>query len=133
MIPFLVVGVGVTVTGLVTLGAADDKTVGVFFIIFGVVWSIISFTVFFQMLKGLIKGKKQADVTPLTAEYPKAEYPKTEYPDVSRTSQSSQPFKPFQASQPSEPEFDPAFFQPAKSNIEDDDEDYKRMKRKGYE
>ena len=133
MIPFLVVGVGITVTGLVTLGAADDKTVGVFFIIFGIVWSIISFTVFFQMLKGLIKGKKQDDVTPLTAEYPKAEYPKAEYPDVSSTSQSSQPFKPFQASQPSEPEFDPAFFQPAKSNIEDDDEDYKRMKRKGYE
>ena len=108
---------------------------GIFTIIFGVVWSIISFTVFFQTVKGLIKGKKTADVTPLTAEYPKAEYPKAEYPkadypDVSGTSQPVQPAQPFQ---PSEPEFDPAFFQSAKSDIEDDDEDYKRMKRRGYE
>lgn len=105
---------------------------GVYFIIFGLVWSLISFTMFFQMLKGLIKDKNKADGTPLTAEYPKAEYPKAEYPkaeypDVSSVSQSGQPF------QASQPEFDPAFFQSAKSDIEDDDEDYKRMKRKGYE
>ena len=135
IIPFLVAGVGITVTGLVTLGSANDTMMGIFTIIFGVVWSIISFTVFFQAVKGLIKGKKKADVTPLTAEYPKAEYPKAEYPkadypDISGTSQTNQPAQPFQ---PSEPEFDPAFFQSAKSDIEDDDEDYKRMKRRGYE
>ena len=132
IIPFLIVGVSITVTGLVTLGAANDSVMGIFTIIFGIAWSIISFTVFFQTVKGLIKGKKKADVTPLTAEYPKAEYPKAEYPkadypDVSGTSQPAQTF------QPGEPEFDPAFFQSAKSDIEDDDEDYKRMKRKGYE
>ena len=31
------------------------------------------------------------------------------------------------------PEFDPVFFNDAKSSIEDDDEDYKRMKRQGFE
>lgn len=132
IIPFLIVGVSITVTGLVTLGAANDSVMGIFTIIFGIAWSIISFTVFFQTVKGLIKGKKKADVTPLTSEYPKAEnpkaeYPKADYPDVSGTSQPAQTF------QPGEPEFDPAFFQSAKSDIEDDDEDYKRMKRKGYE
>ena len=135
MIPFLLVGVGVTVTGLIALGAAEDHMVGIFFTLFGIVWSLISFAMFFQMLKTFIKGKKKADVTPLTAEYPKAEYPKAEYPkadypDISGTSQTNQPAQPFQ---PSQTEFDPTFFQPAKSDIEDDDEDYKRMKRKGYE
>ena len=135
MVPFLVVGVGVTVVGLVTLKSAGDNTVGIFFILFGVVWSLISFAMFFQMVKTLIKGKKKADDTPLTAEYPKAEfpkaeYPKAEYPDTSSVGRSGQSAQPFQASGP---EFDSAFFQPAKSNIEDDDEDYKRMKRKGYE
>lgn len=138
MIPFIVAGVGITITGLVTLKSSGGGFAGIYFIIFGLIWSFIIFTMFFKTLKSLIKGKKKADATPLTAEYPKAEYPnaeypKAEYPDVSSTSQAGQPFKPFQTSQPSEPEFDPAFFQPAKSNIEDDDEDYKRMKRKGYE
>ena len=133
LIPFLIVGVGITVAGLVTFRSSGGGFSGIYFIVFGIIWSAISFYTFFKMVKSLIKGNKKADVTPLTAEYPKAEYPKAEYPDVSSTSQAGQPFKPFQASQPSEPEFDPAFFQPAKSNIEDDDEDYKRMKRKGYE
>ena len=30
-------------------------------------------------------------------------------------------------------EFDSRFFESSKSDIEDDDEDYKRMKRKGFE
>ena len=63
---------------------------------------------------------------PLTAEYPKAEYPKAEYPDV-------QPVVPNNAPPASEPEFDPTFFGSAKSDYESDDEDYKRMKRQGYE
>ena len=41
------------------------------------------------------------------------------------------PFVPLPSSQ--ETEFDPVFFNDSKSNIEDDDEDYKRMKRQGFE
>jgi len=32
-----------------------------------------------------------------------------------------------------QPEFDPQFFGSAKSDYESDDEDYRRMKRKGFE
>jgi hypothetical protein len=47
---------------------------------------------------------------------------------------SKTPAPPVMSSQPEiKQEFDPQFFQPAKSSIEEDDEDYKRMKRQGFE
>ena len=54
--------------------------------------------------------------------------------DASNASESSSaapssPFVPLNE----QPEFDSRFFESPKSNIEDDDEDYKRMKRRGYE
>ena len=125
MIPFLITGVGITVVGLATIKNADSN-IGIFFIGFGILWSALSFYMFFKTIKNLVKSKNKADVTPLTAEYPKAEYPKAEYPNAEYPSAPAQPQAP-------QAEFDPQFFQPAKSNIEDDDEEYKRMKRKGYE
>ncbi len=44
-------------------------------------------------------------------------------------SENPSPFVPLKE----EPEFDPQFFNSPKSSIEDDDEDYKRMKRRGFE
>ena len=68
------------------------------------------------MTAAFVKAKKQAeDSSPLTAEYP----------DNAKQSTFT--------SSPDRTEFDPAFFNNPKSNIEDDDEDYKRMKRKGFE
>ena len=125
MITFLITGVGITVVGLAAFNKADSN-MGIFFIGFGVLWSVMSFYMFFRTIKNLIKSKNKAEVTPLTAEYPKAEYPKAEYPNAEYPSAPAQP-------QQTQAEFDPQFFQPAKSNIEDDDEEYKRMKRKGYE
>ena len=125
IIPFLITGVGITVVGLATYNNADSN-MGIFFIGFGVLWSVLSFYLFFKTIKNLVKSKNKADATPLTAEYPKAEYPKAEYPNAEYPSAPARPQEP-------QAEFDPQFFQPAKSNIEDDDEEYKRMKRKGFE
>lgn len=123
LIPFILVGIGVLTGGLSLL--KTDRNGGIFMIIFGAVWLLISLTAAFKMLSAMRQGRKEAG-DPLTAEYPKAEYPKAEYPDV-------QPVVPNNVPAASEPEFDPTFFGSAKSDYESDDEDYKRMKRKGFE
>lgn len=120
-VPFTVVGLILTAAGFGTASSSDRFT-GIFMIIFGLVWTIISVFTLIKMVTSFAKADKEANAAPLTAEYPKAEYP-----DV----------KPVNTTPPApsvnQTEFDPQFFNNAKSNIEDDDEDYKRMKRKGFE
>ena len=140
MIPFLITGVGLIIGGIVLLSNVDQG-VGGFMLIFGIIWSALSALMFFKTLSALFKAKSRDVTAPLTAEYPKAEYPKADYPDASPFADNdpvssftppqdtASPFVPLK----DQTEFDPCFFEPAKSNIEDDDEDYKRMKRKGYE
>ena len=90
-------------------------------LIFGVIWTIISFFTLVKMTASFIKAKKQTeDHVPLTAEYP----------DMNTVNNSTQNTV---TSAPDQTEFDPRFFNNPKSSIEDDDEDYKRMKRKGFE
>ncbi len=88
------------------------------------------------------------------ANYPQADIPDADYPDIDKDYSSvvPNPFVPLNSrpapsdnkpDQPApsspfvplkdKPEFDPQFFGSAKSDIEEDDEDYKRMKRKGFE
>ena len=55
-----------------------------------------------------------------------AEYPKAEYPDMNPVTQAS-------ARPTEQTEFDPQFFDSARSDYDSDDDDYKRMKRKGFE
>lgn len=127
IIPFILIGIGVTAGGASMLNkAGGDRMGGIFMIGFGIVWTIISLSALIGTLNTAAKAKKMSMNDPLTAEYPKAEYPKAEYPDV-------QPVVPNNAPPASEPEFDPTFFGSAKSDYESDDEDYKRMKRQGYE
>jgi len=123
VIPFVLVGIGVLTGGLSLI--KTDRNGGIFMIIFGAVWLLISLTTMMKMFTAMRKSMKAAE-NPLTAEYPKAEYPKAEYPDV-------QPVVPNNVPPASEPEFDPSFFGSAKSDYESDDEDYKRMKRQGFE
>lgn len=125
IIPFILVGIGVTTGGASLLKSGNDRTGGIFMIGFGIVWTIISLASLAGVLKTVSKAKKNMQ-DPLTAEYPKAEYPKAEYPDV-------QPVVPNNVPPASQQEFDPTFFGSAKSDYESDDEDYKRMKRKGFE
>ena len=101
-------------------------------LVFGAAWLLISGLTLVKMIIAVVKTGKTKDSDPLTAEYPKAEYPNAEYPDMNQNVKPQtvkQPFVPLN----NQTEFDTQFFQPAKSNIEDDDEEYKRMKRKGYE
>lgn len=134
MIPFLLVGFGMIMAGITSVNDSDGET-GIFFILFGAAWTIILFSAIVKTF--FMKGKNK-DTDPLTAEYPKAEYPKAEYPKSeypddkpADTPEVKSPFVPLPSSQ--KPEFDPVFFNDSKSDIEDDDEDYKRMKRQGFE
>ena len=137
MVPFVFAGLSMIGAGIASAKRADGGTTGIFFILFGLAWTIILVSTIFKVF--IMKEKnKNKDTDPLTAEYPKAEYPKaeypeSEYPDVkpADTSEVKSPFVPLSSSQ--ETEFDPVFFNDSKSNIEDDDEDYKRMKRQGFE
>lgn len=134
MIPFLLVGFGMIMAGITSVNDSDGET-GIFFILFGAAWTIILFS---AIVKAFFMKGKNKDTDPITAGYPKTEspktvYPKSEYPDdkPADTPEVKSPFVPLPSSQ--KPEFDPVFFNDSKSNIEDDDEDYKRMKRQGFE
>ena len=114
-IPFIAIGFGLIAAGIGIMRSSDAAGGG-FLLIFGVIWTIISFFTLVKMTAAFVKAKKQTeDSVPLTAEYP----------DNAKQSTFT--------SAPDRTEFDPAFFNNPKSNIEDDDEDYKRMKRKGFE
>ena len=121
LVPFILIGVGVTAGGASMLGKADgDRIGGIFMIGFGLVWTVISLVTLISLLGRASKAKKMVN-NPLTAEYPKAEYP------------DMKPVTPEPARPSDQTEFDPQFFGSAKSDYESDDEDYKRMKRQGYE
>jgi hypothetical protein len=132
MIPFLLVGFGMIMAGITSVNDGEN---GIFFILFGAAWTIILFS---TIVKTFFMKEKTKDTDPITAGYPKTEspktvYPKSEYPDdkSADTPEVKSPFVPLPSSQ--KPEFDPVFFNDSKSDIEDDDEDYKRMKRQGFE
>ena len=134
MIPFLLVGFGMIMAGITSVNDSNGEN-GIFFILFGAAWTIILFSTIVKTF--FMKGKNK-DTDPITAGYPKTEspktvYPKSEYPDdkPADTPEVKSPFVPLPSSQ--KPEFDPVFFNDSKSDIEDDDEDYKRMKRQGFE
>lgn len=120
IIPFILVGIGVTVGGISILKAGNDRNGGIFMILFGIAWTIISLSSFISMFVTASKTRKEVK-DPLTAEYPKVEYP------------DMQPLTPENPEPAVQTEFDPQFFGSSKSDYESDDEDYKRMKRQGYE
>lgn len=140
IVPFVLVGVGLIIFSTILLSGGDSQGGG-FMLIFGILWTLISAVPAVKMISLLVKKKNEPEITPLTAEYPKAEYPKAEFPksefpeaepqftDKELDAAVPNPFVPLN----DQPEFDPKFFEPSKSNIEDDDEDYKRMKRQGFE
>lgn len=122
IIPFVLIGIGVITGGVAMLSSGNDRTGGIFMLFFGVVWTFISVASLIGILKATANAKKNMS-DPLTAEYPKAEYP-----DMKPVTPASKPSQPAE-----QPEFDPQFFGSAKSDYESDDEDYKRMKRRGFE
>lgn len=127
IIPFVLVGIGTIIGGIALCSGTDTKG-GIFMLIFGIIWTLISVITFIQMIKALIKGRKTDKADPVTTEYPKAEYPDMKSAGSAPATSYAPPAQDAQ-----KPEFDPVFFNDAKSSIEDDDEDYKRMKRQGFE
>ena len=130
LIPFVVVGIGVIIGGISLMNStAPDASMGGFLLVFGLVWTLISGSMFIKMLSALIKSKKGDDSdTGISV---------GSFAQTYTSGRPQQPANP-QPSKPSEPsqyqsEFDPKFFQSSKSDYEEDDEDFKRMKRQGYE
>ncbi|MCR5385400.1 MAG: hypothetical protein K6E72_12315 [Saccharofermentans sp.] len=137
--PFVLSGLGMII-GSFVMFANGDKNGGGFLLIFGILWALISVFILVSMILTFFRIKKNAqDRTPLTAEYPQAEYPhadypRSEYPQADYPGADSPDMNnddPVAAFVPLKDQ--PSPFVPLKSNIEDDDEDYKRMKRKGFE
>ena len=137
--PFVLSGLGMII-GSFAMFANGDKNGGGFLLIFGIMWTLISVFILVSMILTFFRVKKAAqDRTPLTAEYPQAEYPhadypRSEYPQADYPGADSPDMNnddPVAAFVPLKDQ--PSPFVPLKSDIEDDDEDYKRMKRKGFE
>lgn len=108
IVPFILAGVGMIAGGAATLSSKDPT--GPFLLIFGIVWTLISLGIMVSLISTFRKRTKPSDQKPLTAEYPKAEYPKADYPEQ-----------------------EPVPSTPVSSRTDYDDEDYERMRRKGYE
>ena len=109
--------------GIVMISKGQGPEFGYYLLGFGVLWNIILVSVCLSLVKNLRKIKKKED-EPEQVSYPTSEYPQPVY---------SQPETQNQTQTQSQPEFDQQFFSQQKSNYEEDDEDYKRMKRRGFE
>ena len=129
--PFVFSGLIMTGAGIFLMTNADAEA-GRFMLLFGLVWTLFSTAMLVSMIVLLVKSRSKTKTVPLTAEYPKAEYPGYNYPapDDSRTGNAGTQTS---YSPSVKVEFDPQFFKTSKSNYEEDDEEYKRMKRQGYE
>jgi hypothetical protein len=119
VIPFIVTGLGMIGGGTALLSNVD-RTGGIFLMAFGVLWTVMSVFIFITQIINISKARKR-----------EAE----QSSDVPVSNPASKtPAPPVMSSQPeTKQEFDPQFFRPSKSSVEDDDEDYKRMKRQGFE
>ena len=125
--PFVLSGLGMIISAVFMMRNVDTGTGG-FMLIFGSIWTLISGAMLCGMIINLVKSNKKKEPTPLTSEYPDmkpVEPVSVPYPSGTSVQSSSADLY--------EPEFDPQFFGSAKSDYESDDEDYKRMKRQGYE
>ena len=120
-IPFIVIGLFMSAIGVLMLKVSENPD-GKLVIGFGVIWTIFSAFALISNAVAFARASKQAKEPPITAEYPK-----DEYPDVKSVSQ------PKDDPVIDQSQFDPQFFNNSRSDIEDDDEDYKRMKRQGFE
>lgn len=114
-IPFAVIGISLIGAGIGMVSNADRST-GIFMLLFGIFWTAIIAVTIIKMIVAFAKAKKKTEDTPSAVSKP-----------VDTTPQP----QPVPAQE--QPQFDPQYFSNPKSNIENDDEDYKRMKRQGFE
>ena len=122
--PFYIAGIGMIIGGIVMISKGQGPEFGYYLLGFGVVWSGILVATTIGLTRNLTKLKKKD--APEKVSYPTTEYAQPVY---SQPETQTQPQTPVQE----QPEFDQQFFSQQKSNYEEDDEDYKRMKRRGFE
>ena len=111
-IPFTLIGITLIGAGI-GIASNADRSSGVFMIGFGILWTAITLFTLIKMIAAFAKAKKNTDGAPSAP---------------ADTMTQTQP-----APSQEQPQFDPQFFNNSQSNIENDDEDYKRMKRQGFE
>ena len=114
-IPFAVIGISLIGAGIGMVSNADRST-GIFMLLFGIFWTAIIAVTIIKMIVAFAKAKKNTEDMPSAVSKP-----------VDTTPQP----QPVPAQE--QPQFDPQYFSTPQSNIENDDEDYKRMKRQGFE
>ena len=128
---FLIVGLSILFSGISEL--VKGSFTGIFMVMFGSFWTLIMLIIFVTSVKSF-RGKKKDYGAPLTADYPKAEYPDakplTSDPVTSEPVTADYP-EPDKYEETQKTSFLDVFS--GTNHTDYDDEDYKRMKRKGYE
>ena len=105
-----IIGVLITAIRMLSYRGPDSTGAGAFMLIFAIIWNVIVVTSFISMLKAFPAKDRKEPV--MTAEYPKAQMPQADFP---------------------EPEGELLSDTTDYSVTDYDDDDYKRMKRRGYE
>ena len=124
-IPFFLTGLGMLIGGIVSLKNGPDAHAGVFMIGFGAIWTTMVVVMMSSTFRNIAKIRKKEN-EPENISYPTTEYPQPVMP-------GQDPVNTTSAQPVNNTEFDPQFFSSSSSNYEQDDEDYKRMKRQGFE
>ncbi|MCR5329399.1 MAG: hypothetical protein K6E12_11210 [Saccharofermentans sp.] len=121
IIPFFVAGIIMLIVGINMIKAGFDNNFGYTLLGFAVMWLIMLIIISFKFIRSIIRLRRKEN-EPAQVSYPTSEYPQPVFPEQND-----------QADFSTDRQFDPQFFQSARSDIEADDEDYKRMKRQGFE
>ncbi len=116
LIPFILIGIGLSIAGAVAI--SGDTASGVFMLVFGLIWTLVPGLILVTSLKTFFRLAKKKEV-PLTAEYPvskpvSADYPTAEPQDMNRMDDFDMP-------------------ESSASYRREEDEEYERMRRKGFE
>ena len=123
LIPFFISGIIILFSAIATVSGGDAG--GYIMLGFSVFWLLIVFAILGSTLKKLAAIRKEEN-KPENVSYPTSEYPQPVMPGQNPV--NSNPVQSMNNT-----EFDPQFFSSPSSNYEQDDEDYRRMKRQGYE
>ena len=131
--PFFFSGIAMLISGIAKAAQGDPFT-----LIFALIWNIIIVVIIFSIFRAITKNKKKKPA-PLTAEYPQpdkgfGEPVSAAHKDKAEDRQifSSTPSYDDTLYERTFKENDTGLFS-GSSKTDYDDEDYKRMKRKGYE
>lgn len=118
ILPFVLVGIATIAGGAVAVKQNVDS--GLFILGFGILWTAISLIIFVSIIRTFRKVMMQKD-TPLTAEYPVSKPVTSEYPEMQQPAADLNRFDDFDMPQSTS------------SYTREEDEEYERMRRKGYE